>query len=133
GPKVLKELTHPNGGLVRQGNRQDLAGANALLNQVADPARDHACLAATGTGENKQWTIDMEHGLALRVGQIIEEGSRGRIHHALLQVATASLGYIDDDLACDLISRLDGRGPRVHLAFGEMPARLAIGQAGNRQ
>ena len=61
---------HLAGGLVGEGDGEDVAGADALLQQVGDAARDDARLAAAGAGQDEQRPFDVRDGLALGGGQV---------------------------------------------------------------
>ncbi len=72
GLERLDALTHLAGGLIREGDGQDVAGPNALLKQIEDAARDDARFAAAGAGEDEQRSLEVRHRLALRRRQIGE-------------------------------------------------------------
>jgi hypothetical protein len=83
GPADLKErldaLAHLRGGLVREGDREDLGGPDAALeDQPGDPARDHARLARPRPGQDQERPLAVRDGLALGRVQAVEEAG-GRL------------------------------------------------------
>ena len=83
GHEGLDALAHLAGGLVGEGDGEDVAGPDALLEQVGDAAGDDARLAAAGAGQDEQRPFDVRDGLALGVGQVGEQVARG--HRRLLR------------------------------------------------
>src|SRR3712207_3081837 len=60
-------LLHLPGGLVGEGDRQDLAGLHAAgAEQVGDPVGQHPGLARAGTGDDEQRAALVDDGLPLR-------------------------------------------------------------------
>ena len=72
GSKRFDAAVHFVGRLVGEGQRQDLAGRNAVPQQVGDAVRDDAGLAAAGPGQDQQRPVDVLDGLALGGGQVVE-------------------------------------------------------------
>jgi hypothetical protein len=69
----LEPLLHLRRGLVRKGDREDAAGVDAALaNEVRDPARDHAGLAAPCAREDQKRPIAVQHRLALGGIQLLK-------------------------------------------------------------
>ncbi len=62
----LDPLPHLVRGLVGERQRQDLAGRDAVQQQVRDAVRDDPRLAAAGPGQNQQRPIDMRGRFTLR-------------------------------------------------------------------
>ena len=59
-----------------------LAGADSLLKQPGDAARDNARFAAAGAGEDEQRSLEVRDRLALRRRQIAEQVLIGFVLHA---------------------------------------------------
>ena len=76
-------LAHLLRGLVGEGDREDLARRGPIrVDQVGDPMREHARLAAARAGEHEKRPVFVQHGLPLRVVQAFEEAClRGRGGH----------------------------------------------------
>jgi hypothetical protein len=67
-------LAHLAGGLVGEGDGQDVPGEDALLlHQPGDPVDDDAGLAAAGAGQDQQRPVAVDHRLALGLVQVLEE------------------------------------------------------------
>ena len=64
---------HLVGGLVGEGEGDDLPGGDALGQQVRDAVRDDARLAAAGAGEDQQRAVDVGDSFALGVGEGVEQ------------------------------------------------------------
>ena len=74
GHQPVDARLHLGGGLVGEGERQDLFGARALgRDQPCDPSRDHLGLAGSGAGDDQQRTGGMLDGFALFVVEIGED------------------------------------------------------------
>ena len=56
----------------------------ADTDEVRDPMRDHARLAAARAGEDQEGAVAGRHGFALRGVQILEEALQRRGHHAIV-------------------------------------------------
>ena len=65
----IDPLLHLAGGLVGEGDGQDVPGRDALLNEVGDSPRDDAGLARPGPGQDKQRAVNVRDGLSLRLVQ----------------------------------------------------------------
>ena len=76
-PHPRRELGHAPlhlvGRLVGEGEGQNLRRPDAVREQVGDAVGDDAGLAAARPGEHQQRPVAVEHGLALRFGEMIEE------------------------------------------------------------
>jgi hypothetical protein len=60
-------LAHLARGLVGERDRENLPRVDAFdVDQASDARRQHARLARSRAGENEQWSIDVQHSLALR-------------------------------------------------------------------
>ena len=94
GQQVLDAGGHLGGGLVREGNRQNLPGIDALLDQPCDASGDDAGLARSGTGENEQRAFVMLDGGALAGSQIGHEQmiSRGLRHRRMSRFGSDPVG-----------------------------------------
>ena len=81
----LHPLAHLAGGLVCEGDGQDLARPRGpAAHQVRDAVREHAGLARAGAGEDQQRPLAMQHGLALGLVQPLQQGlGRGRCAHRI--------------------------------------------------
>ena len=64
--QTLDPLPHLVGGLVGERQRQDLAGRDAVQQQVRDAVRDDPRLAAAGPRQNQQRPIDVRGRFTLR-------------------------------------------------------------------
>ena len=73
GNQGLDALPHFARRLVGEGDRQNVAGPDALLQQPGDSASDDARLAAAGRRQNKQRAFHVRHRFLLGGGQIREE------------------------------------------------------------
>ena len=79
----LDALAHLLGGLVGEGDREDLVRAGlARAQQVGDPVREHAGLARAGAREDQQRAVAVDDRLALRLVEALEElvGGGARRH-----------------------------------------------------
>ena len=74
----LDAAAHFVGGLVREGQREDVLPGDALFQQPGDAMRDHAGLAAARAGQNQQGPVEVRNRLALRIGESIQ-GHHGRV------------------------------------------------------
>ena len=75
-------LAHLAGGLVGERDREDPARVDAvLLDEARDARREHARLAGARAGEHEQRPVDVQHGLALRRVQALEQRIVGRNVH----------------------------------------------------
>jgi len=78
------------GGLVGEGEGDDLPRLDALAEQVSDAIRDDAGLAAAGAGENEERAIDVRDGGSLGSGERGEQiGRGGGGFHTILSLAAA--------------------------------------------
>ena len=68
---------HLVGRFVGEGEGQNLRRPHAVREQVGDAVGDHARLAAARPGQHQQRSVAVQHGLALRFGEMFEEW----IHH----------------------------------------------------
>ena len=76
-------VLHLVGGLVGEGDGEDLEGADALVaDQVGDAVREHAGLAGAGAGDDEQRPVDVGDGLRLDRVQPLEERVVGGAHGA---------------------------------------------------
>ena len=67
-------LLHLGGGLVGEGERQDLLGPGLLLpDEPGDAARDDGGLAGARAGDDQEGTGVVGDGLALRVVQAVQD------------------------------------------------------------
>ena len=80
----LDPLAHLLGGLVGEGDREDLVGPRlAGPQQVGDPVREHAGLARAGAREDQQRPLAVRHRVALGLVQALEESvDPGGVRHA---------------------------------------------------
>ena len=77
-------VLHLVGGLVGEGDGQDLEGRDALLlDEPADPRREHPGLARAGPGDDQQGPAGVGDGLPLDGIQVVEEG--GTLRHGPIQ------------------------------------------------
>ncbi len=75
GTQRLDALPHFAGGLVGEGDGQDVATARTPCSQQpGDAAGDDARLAAAGPGEDEQRTLEMGDGFGLGGSEIGEQG-----------------------------------------------------------
>src|SRR5262249_15582608 len=63
---------------------EDVARANALLEQVSDAACDDARLAAAGPGDDEERPVRVLHRLALRLREVREVVRRFKVSHRVL-------------------------------------------------
>ncbi len=71
----LDALAHLLGGLVGEGDGQQLAGAGATgLHEPGDAVREHARLARAGAREDQQRAVAVGDGVALGRVQALEKG-----------------------------------------------------------
>src|SRR5215471_1690754 len=69
----IESLPHLGGGLVREGDSEDLVGPHAVrLDQVRDAVSEHPRLAAAGPGKNQERPIEVGHCLPLRRVQLLD-------------------------------------------------------------
>ena len=74
GHELVDALLHLGGGLVGEGEREDLLGAGAALgDQPGDAAGDDGGLAGAGAGHDEQRAGVVGDGLTLRVVEAIED------------------------------------------------------------
>ena len=67
---------HLAGGLVGEGDGEDLVGAHAAhADEVGDAVGEHARLARAGAGQDEQRALEVGHGLALRLVQAARSSS----------------------------------------------------------
>ena len=78
GTSASTRLLHLAGGLVGEGDGQDVARPHALLQQLGDAAGDDPGLAAAGPGQDQQRALDVRDGRLLGGGQVGEQVGRGR-------------------------------------------------------
>ena len=72
GTSCLDALLHLAGGLVREGDGQDVARPDALLEQVATRRVMTRVLPLPGPGEDQQRALDVRDRLALGIGQVVK-------------------------------------------------------------
>ena len=96
GHERLDALPHLAGGLVGEGDGQDVARPHALLEQVGDAAGDDARLAAAGAGEDQQRALEVRDRLALGVGQVGEQVGLGRGHDGFPRGSRRGEGIMPD-------------------------------------
>jgi hypothetical protein len=78
--QLCHTLLHLAGGLVRERDRQHLAGLGvAGRQQVGDAAREHPGLAGSGTGDDEQGAATVLDGQALRRVEVLDEAGQPRI------------------------------------------------------
>ena len=78
----LDALAHLLCGLVRERDREDLAGSRlAGVDEVGDPVREHPRLARSGAGEHEQRTFAVRDGLPLRRVESFEQLGEARVRH----------------------------------------------------
>ena len=65
GDHLCDALAHLLGGLVGEGERQDVEGRHALLDHIGDARGQHARLARTGAGDDERRGVVIDHGIAL--------------------------------------------------------------------
>ena len=64
--QLVHAVLHLARGLVGEGQRSDVVRLiTTLVDEVGDLARDHAGLAAAGTSQHQQRTIEIAHGAVL--------------------------------------------------------------------
>ena len=79
--KTFQPLTHLAGGFVRKSDGQDGARRYAqIADQVGDPVREHAGLARSGAGEDKQRPFAVRDGGTLLWIQGTEDGIGHNLH-----------------------------------------------------
>ena len=72
--EALDALLHLAGGLVGEGDGEDLVGLHVVrLDQVGDAVGEHARLAGAGAGEDQQRALEVRDGRALR---LVEAGEQ---------------------------------------------------------
>ena len=77
----LDPLGHLPRRLVREGDGEDLVGADAVFpDQVSDPMGERPGLAAAGAGDDQDRALGMQDGLALDVVERLEQGGHRRGH-----------------------------------------------------
>ena len=76
GSQPLDAAAHLLGGLVGEGQGEDLLARGRLGQQSGDAMGDHAGLSAARPGQDQQGAFDVQNGLALGVGQSFEEISQ---------------------------------------------------------
>jgi hypothetical protein len=78
---VQQPVAHLTGGLVGEGDCEDLVGPDAaVLDEMGDAMRQHARLAAARAGKHQQRAGDGRDGVALRRVEVVEERSHGGVH-----------------------------------------------------
>ena len=76
GQQLAEAPAHLGGGLVGEGDREDLVRADAeVADEVGDAVREHACLTAAGSCEHEERTVGGEHSFELRGVQRTEVDS----------------------------------------------------------
>ena len=65
--KVGHPLAHLSGGLVGEGDGQDVPGRHALGGKIRHAAGDDASFSRSGPGQYQQRTVDMRDGLSLGI------------------------------------------------------------------
>lgn len=75
--ELLDTLLHLARGLVREGDREDLAGVDiALAQKMGDAVREHPRLAGARAGHDEQRGAGVHHGRALVLVQPVQQGRR---------------------------------------------------------
>ena len=67
----LEPLAHLGGGGRREGEREDLAGGHALLDEPCEAAGERACLAGPGPCDHDERTAGVSDGLLLRAVEAV--------------------------------------------------------------
>ena len=65
GDHLCDALAHLLGGLVGEGERQNVEGRHALLDHIGDARGQHARFARTGAGDDERRGVVIDHGIAL--------------------------------------------------------------------
>ena len=74
---------HLLGGLVREGDGEDVPGGHAeVAHDVGDAVREHAGLARPGTGEDEHGPLGVGHGLGLHGVEAFQEVGGGESRHS---------------------------------------------------
>ncbi len=68
----LDATAHLVGRFVGEGQGEDLMAGDSLLEQPCDAMGNDPGLAASGTGQDEQWPLEMRHGLALGLGKSVQ-------------------------------------------------------------
>ena len=92
--QLLDAVAHLGGGLVGEGDGEDLAGlCGARAHQVGDPAGERAGLAGSGAGQDQQRSLPVRHGFALGLVEALEKrvGSGGGGHQSEDRAAVGPL------------------------------------------
>jgi hypothetical protein len=66
-------VAHFTGGLVGEGDGEDVGGGDATGDEVGDAAGDGAGFAGAGAGEDEEGAVDVDGGFALRGGEAFED------------------------------------------------------------
>ena len=69
---VLDPFLHLLGRLVGKGDRKDLVGGNALLQQISDATGDDAGFAGTGSGQQQERPVAVDDRFALLRVETVE-------------------------------------------------------------
>ena len=75
-------------------------GRHAAREQVGDAVRDDAGLAAARPGQHQQRPVAVQHGLALRFGEMFEEWIHTPNHSAPLSIRTSPPGAMAPERVC---------------------------------
>ena len=126
--QLLDALLHLARGLVREGDREDLAGVDmARAEQMRDAVGQHPGLAGTGAGDDQQRAAGVHHGGLLLVVEPLQE--RRRIDGGAggaVAVVTRSLGGGRVERAAEEVGGDLLRG-RAVLVLGRRRGLLALG------
>ena len=70
-------MLHFVGGLVREGDRENVPGRDSpVLDQERYPVSEHPCLSRTGAGNDQQRAFKMLHGFLLRRIEAFKDGHK---------------------------------------------------------
>ena len=82
--EVRDALTHLGRGLVRERDREDLGGLHPdRVQQVRDPAREHASLPGAGACDHEERPLGRQHRLPLGLVQVLEVRRGARRGHSI--------------------------------------------------
>ena len=73
GRQPLDAAAHLLGRFVGEGEGENLVVGDALGQELGDAMGNDAGLSAAWPGENQQGAVEVQHGLALGVGQVLQE------------------------------------------------------------
>lgn len=128
----LDAFLHLARGLVREGDREDLAGVDiALAEQMRDPVGEHPGLAGAGTGHDEQRGAGVHHGRALVLVQSVQQGRRvhGGPGRAVAVVRVPARRHVElpaEQIVRNLLRHMIVLGRRVFVLVG--PGGLEVRQ-----